>query len=230
MPTWLNALNCCHAIGWLDICETLNGYMCHLCHVVTNKREKNKNLGLELKMKKDKKWPEQTGHRWRLWHQSKEREWGGVVVQRQASGSGFSHQHQSCNICLLVSLWYCASLSGCSRSLPCSSCSVCMCGFKSVKCIYFSNAASYRVSLDAAVSPVCFQPINSERDSSEGTRDVSHVSKCQSAQPNGAEQWKEGKETNNMPVQRTVMHQCVTDFHLSNMHAAVTPALSGKSC
>lgn len=147
MPTWLNALNCCHAIGWLDICETLNGYMCHLCHVVTNKREKNKNLGLELKMKKDKKWPEQTGHRWRLWHQSKEREWGGVVVQRQASGSGFSHQHQSCNICLLVSLWYCASLSGCSRSLPCSSCSVCMCGFKSVKCIYFSNAASYRVSI-----------------------------------------------------------------------------------
>lgn len=106
----------------------------------------------------------------------------------QINGSGFSHQHQSCNICLLVSLWYCASLSGCSRSLPCSSCSVCMCGFKSVKCIYFSNAASYRVSLDAAVSPVCFQPINSERDSSEGTRDVSHVSKCQSAQPNGAEQ------------------------------------------
>lgn len=136
----------------------------------------------------------------------------------QINGSGFSHQHQSCNICLLVSLWYCASLSGCSRSLPCSSCSVCMCGFESVKCIYFSNAASYRVSihpytvcvgvqlhqsvcliglvsgllsfvsLDAAVSPVCFQPINSERDSSEGTRDVSHVSKCQSPQPNGAEQ------------------------------------------
>lgn len=65
----------------------------------------------------------------------------------QINGSGFSHQHQSCNICLLVSLWYCASLSGCSRSLPCSSCSVCMCGFKSVKCIYFSNAASYRVSI-----------------------------------------------------------------------------------
>lgn len=58
----------------------------------------------------------------------------------QINGSGFSHQHQSCNICLLVSLWYCASLSGCSRSLPCSSRSVCMCRFESVKCIYFSNA------------------------------------------------------------------------------------------
>lgn len=40
----IKSLNCCHAIGWLDICETLNGYMCHLCHIVTNKREQNKKI------------------------------------------------------------------------------------------------------------------------------------------------------------------------------------------
>lgn len=134
----------------------------------------------------------------------------------QINGSGFSHQHHSCNICLSVSLWYCMSLSGCSRSLPCSSCSVCMCGFESVKCIYFSNAGyliqsihtplyvwvcrSISLAASSAQSAVfshsCHRTLQRVQcifsqltlSGSEGTRDVSHVSKCQSPRPNGAEQ------------------------------------------
>lgn len=46
-------------------------------------------------MKEDKKWPEQTGHRWRMWHQLKEREWGVAGIRNTRN-----------NICFWLSLCY----------------------------------------------------------------------------------------------------------------------------